>query len=52
MTVTVLEPVPGDWQVLQSNLPQDKADAHTARWRVTVPAGGGQTLTYRVRVRF
>ncbi len=52
VTVTVLEPVPGDWQVLQSNLPQDKADAHTARWRVTVPAGGGQTLTYRVRVRF
>jgi len=52
VTVTVLEPVPGDWQVLESNLPPDKADAHTARWRVTVPAGGGQTLTYRVRVRF
>jgi len=52
VTVTVLEPVPGDWQVLESNLPQDKADAHTARWRVTVPAGGGQTLAYRVRVRF
>lgn len=52
VTVTVLEPIPGDWQVLESTLPQDKAQANTARWRVTVPAGGGQTLAYRVRVRF
>ena len=52
VTVTVLEPIPGDWQVLESTLRHDRADAHTARWRVTVPAGGGQTLAYRVRVRF
>jgi hypothetical protein len=48
----VLEPIPGHWQVLESTLRHDKADAHTARWRVTVPAGSGQTLAYRVRVRF
>ena len=52
VTVTVLEPIPGHWQVLESTLRHDKADAHTARWRVTVPAGSGQTLAYRVRVRF
>ncbi|GAB4352614.1 MAG: DUF4139 domain-containing protein [Immundisolibacter sp.] len=51
VTVAVLEPIPGDWQLIDSSLAHDKADAHTARWRVTVPAGGRQTLTYRVRVR-
>ena len=51
VTVTVLEPIPGDWQMIDSSLAHEKAAAHMARWRVTVPAGGSQTLTYRVRVR-
>ena len=51
VTVTVDEPIPGDWDMLESSHPHKKAAAHTARWRVTVPAGGGQTLTYRVRVK-
>jgi hypothetical protein len=51
VTVTVDEPIPGDWDMLDSSQPHQKAAAHTARWRVTVPAGGGQTLTYRVRVK-
>lgn len=51
VTVTVLEPIAGDWRMIDSSLAHEKVAAHTARWRVTVPAGGSQTLTYRVRVR-
>jgi hypothetical protein len=51
VTVTVEEPIPGDWQMVDSSHPHKKVAAHTARWRVIVPAGGGQTLTYRVRVK-
>lgn len=50
VTVTVDEPIAGDWDVLDSSQPHERAAANTARWLVTVPAGGGQTLTYRVRV--
>ncbi|HCO44491.1 MAG TPA: DUF4139 domain-containing protein, partial [Gammaproteobacteria bacterium] len=50
VTVTVLEPIAGDWRMIDSSLAHEKVAAHTARWRVTVPAGGSQTLTYRVRV--
>ena len=51
-TVTVIEPVPGDWQVLQSSHPYEKVEAHTLRYRVAVPKDGAAKLTYRVRVRF
>ncbi|MBT0571655.1 DUF4139 domain-containing protein [Curvibacter sp. CHRR-16] len=51
VTVTVQEPVPGDWQIIHSNLPSTKGNAHTATWSVTVPAQGQATLSYRVVVR-
>jgi hypothetical protein len=51
-TVTVIEPVPGDWQVLSSTHPHDKVEAHTLRYRVRVPRESSAKLTYRVRVRF
>ena len=50
-TVTVIEPVPGDWQVLSSTHPHDKVEAHTLRFRVPVPRESAAKLTYRVRVR-
>jgi len=52
VTVSVLEPLPGDWEVLQESHPHTKEAAGTARFRVTVPAEGSATLTYRVRVRW
>ncbi|GLH67792.1 DUF4139 domain-containing protein [Geothrix edaphica] len=52
VTVTVLEPLPGDWEVLQSSHPCTKAAAGTGKFQVTVPAEGKATLTYRVRVRW
>jgi hypothetical protein len=52
VTVTVMEPVPGDWEVLRATHPHDKADAHTLRFRIPVPKGGAAKLGYRVRVKF
>jgi hypothetical protein len=51
-TVTVIEPVPGDWQVLQSTHQWEKIEAHTLRYRIPVPKEGSAKLVYRVRVRF
>lgn len=52
VVVTVLEPVPGDWEVLRATHPHDKPEAHTLRFRIPVPKEGAATLTYRVRLRF
>ena len=52
VTVSILEPMPGDWEVLQSSHPFTKEAAGTARFKVTVPAEGSAVLTYRVRVKW
>jgi hypothetical protein len=51
-TVTVIEPVPGDWQVLTSTHTYEKIQAHTLKYQIPVPKEGATKLTYRVRVRF
>jgi len=51
-TVTVIEPVPGDWQVLTSTHAWEKPEAHTLKFQVPVPKEGASKLTYRVRLRF
>jgi hypothetical protein len=50
-TVTVIEPVPGDWQVLHSTHAWDKPQAHTLRFSIAVPREGAARLVYRVRIR-
>jgi hypothetical protein len=50
-TVTVIEPVPGDWQVLHSTHAYEKPEAHTLRFAVPVPKEGAAKLVYRVRIR-
>jgi hypothetical protein len=52
VTVTVLEPIYGDWEILQKSHPFTKEAAGTAKFLVTIPAEGTSTLTYRVRVRW
>lgn len=52
VTVTVLEPVPGDWEMLSESHPHVKAASGTAKFMVPVPAEGSATLTYRVRVKW
>jgi hypothetical protein len=51
-TVTVIEPVGGDWQMLSSTHPWEKVEAHTLRYKVPVPKEGATKITYRVRVRY
>lgn len=50
--VTVAEPVPGDWRMLQESHPHEKAAADTALWKIEVPAKGETILTYRVEVKY
>jgi len=48
--VTILEPVPGDWQVLKTSHPYEKVEAHTLKYRVTIPQDGKTTVVYRLRM--
>jgi hypothetical protein len=52
VSVTVREPMPGDWTMLSESHAHIKAASGTAEWKVVVPAEGQTTLTYRVRVRY
>lgn len=52
VVVTVLENIPGEWQMLQESHPHKKDSARTAVWNVPVPADGKTTLAWRVRVKY
>jgi hypothetical protein len=52
ITVEVIEPMPGDWEVIRASHPHTKIQAFTARWDVPVPKDGETRLNYRVRVRW
>jgi hypothetical protein len=52
VTVKVVEPVPGDWTMLESSLPFTKSGAFAAEFLVPVPKDGEMKLTYRVRMRY
>ncbi|MFZ1539727.1 MAG: DUF4139 domain-containing protein [Chromatiaceae bacterium] len=49
--VTVVEEIPGDWEVLAESQPHTKQAAHLAAWQVAIAAEGKTTLTWRVRIR-
>jgi hypothetical protein len=52
INVTIQEPIPADWKVLQESSAHEKATSNTAVWNINVPAEGKATLTYRVLVRY
>ncbi|HEY0664326.1 MAG TPA: DUF4139 domain-containing protein, partial [Thiobacillaceae bacterium] len=52
VTVTVREPMPGDWEMVSESHPHAKVASGAAEWKLSVPAEGRTTLTYRVRVRY
>jgi len=52
VTVKVVEPVPGDWQMLEESAAHTKDSAHTAVWRVEIAPKASSTLTWRVRVKY
>lgn len=52
ITVEVIEPVGGDWEVTRSSHTAERIDAHTFRFNVPVEARGSARVTYTVRVRW
>ncbi len=52
VVIRVVEPLPGDWKVLDYSHPFKKLDASTIAFDVPVPKDKESKLTYRVRIRF
>ena len=50
--VSIVEPIPGDWEVLKSTHPYEKVEAHTLEYKVPIPKDGQVKMNYRVRIRF
>jgi hypothetical protein len=50
--VRVVEPIPGDWQVLHSSHAYEKVEAHTLAFPVKIPKESGVKISYRVRLTF
>ena len=52
VTVDVVEPMPGDWRILEKSHEFVKKDARTAVFSIPVPKDGEVKLTYSVQVRY
>jgi len=52
VTVGVIEPIPGDWEILQTSHDYQKVEAHTVQFDIPVKKNGEARLQYRVRMRF
>ena len=52
VTVRVVEPLGGEWTMVETSHPNRKTAAFESQWDIPVPAGGETVLTYRVRVRY
>ncbi|RJP18331.1 MAG: DUF4139 domain-containing protein [Deltaproteobacteria bacterium] len=52
ITVRVVEPIPGDWKILETTHPYDKEDSRTAVFPVPVAPDKEAKVKYRVRIRF
>jgi hypothetical protein len=50
--VQVIEPLPGEWQIVAESARHVKSSSTTATWTIRVPAGGQATLTYTARTRY
>jgi hypothetical protein len=50
--VRVVEPMPGDWEILSENQSHKKISSSEAEWLIIVPAKGSSELLYRTKVRF
>ncbi len=50
--VELIEPVSGDWEIVQSSHPAQREDAFSFKFEVDVPARGKTTVSYRVRVKW
>jgi len=50
--VKIVEPVPGDWEMLRSSHSYEKSEAHTLQFVVDVPKDQEAKINYRVRMKF
>ena len=51
VTVKVVEPIPGDWKIIEESLPHEKTSANSAMWQVNIPADSKTELQYKVRIK-
>ena len=52
VSVKIVEPIPGDWEILSKSHDYKKTDAHTVEFTVTVPKDKEVKVIYKVRVKF
>ena len=52
VTVTVAEPMPGDWRILDESSPHSKVSSDTALWKLKIPAKGDAVLRYRAEIKY
>jgi hypothetical protein len=52
VTVRVVEPIPGEWKILDATHPHEKEDSGTAVFPMKVDPDREVTLRYRVRIRY
>jgi hypothetical protein len=52
VTVTVNEPIGGDWQMISSSYKAEKTAAFAAQFKIPIEKDGEVRLTYRVRVKY
>lgn len=50
VTVRVIEPIPGSWEIAKESHPHTKQDAGSALWNLEVPAKGKVVLEYSARI--
>jgi hypothetical protein len=50
--VLVVEPIPGEWQILAESAPHERTSSGTASWHLRVPADGKTTLTFTTEVKY
>lgn len=52
VTVTVREPLPGDWTMVSESIAHKRVASQHVEWKVNIPAEGSTTLNYRVRIKY
>lgn len=52
ITVDIVEPMMGDWQVIKSSMDYEKKDAFSVIFHLPIKAEGSEKVSYRVRIRF
>jgi len=52
VTISVIEPMMRDWEILTSSHTHKKVEAHTAQFEIPVAKDGETKLTYRARYKF